>query len=560
MTTDNTPDTPLDAPEQPSANRILLASLAGWAGLVLLAAYLLYWAVTGNWFDLVAKILLIVTLLALGAFGLMNPQGIIDLVTGRGTRSILSTVLLLALGIGIIAAVNILYGEIGKRQPAAVLSADLTEGKQNSLSPQSIKAAQELKSQTNVYEFFTQRTADDLTQQRTADNLVKQYQKYTDKLTIHVVNPDADPATASQYGLTKANVVVFDNGTHRETAPTNDETGFTGSLLRLYNNVKKTVAFLNVPSLLSLGGSAAPQAVPASVLSSGLQQDDYTVLAPYNLVVSPTISPKDVDVMIVPPAPTGQTLSDTAVRALSDYLDKGGHVLLIGDPLAAPLPAALLQKYGLSEARGVIVENNQQNIWGQSQAQLLYQTYPANTITTSMNNVPTAFRVVEPIVVATTTVAGFTTSPIIQSNADAAYGVIQTSGGQAQLVPQPNGPKGPYNIGVSVEQTITATNNFTDTNAPKPTQTRLVVFGDYDFLGDDLTSQQGNGLGNLDLFKNTVNWLSQSEERISIRPKDTTTRSIVLSAESQNLISWSTIVVLPALILLGGGIVWWRRR
>jgi ABC-type uncharacterized transport system involved in gliding motility auxiliary subunit len=87
--------------------------------------------------------------------------------------------------------------------------------------------------------------------------------------------------------------------------------------------------------------------------------------------------------------------------------------------------------------------------------------------------------------------------------------------------------------------------------------TRLVVVGDADFLSDDLTSQP---IGNLDLFYNTVNWLSQSEERISVRPKDTTARQLFLSGEQSNLIAWSTIVFLPLLVLLGGGYVWWRRR
>jgi ABC-type uncharacterized transport system involved in gliding motility auxiliary subunit len=160
--------------------------------------------------------------------------------------------------------------------------------------------------------------------------------------------------------------------------------------------------------------------------------------------------------------------------------------------------------------------------------------------------------------VPTSTITGFTVTPFLQSSSDAVYGVISgTTGTQQQIRVDPNGPAAPLNIGVTVETTVDTTTPVTGSETTKPPVTRLVVVGDADFLSDDLTSQP---IGNLDLFYNTVNWLSQSEERISVRPKDTTARQLFLSGEQSNLIAWSTIVFLPLLVLLGGGYVWWRRR
>jgi ABC-type uncharacterized transport system involved in gliding motility auxiliary subunit len=176
-----------------------------------------------------------------------------------------------------------------------------------------------------------------------------------------------------------------------------------------------------------------------------------------------------------------------------------------------------------------------------------------------MNNVPTIYGAAEPIVVATTTITGFTTTPYIQSSSTAQYAVIKAdaSGNQSQLALDPNGPQAPMNIAVAVEQTVEDTGNFTSTETTKPQVTRLAVIGDYDMLSDQLISQAP---GNLDMFNNTVNWLSQSEERISVRPKDTTPRQLTMTEQQQSLIAWSTIVFLPVLVLLGGGLVWWRRR
>ncbi len=551
--------TPADGPgsvEPVSPSRALIANAAGWLGLVLIVVYLAYLAVTGQSFDLPGKVLLILALMALGTFGLMNPQGIIDITTGRSTRNVLGTALMLALAIGILGALNILYGEIGKRVPTAILRADLTAGKQNTLSGQAIGVARALDKPVNVYGFFTQRAATDISAQRDADNLLKEYAKYTDKLKVQYIDPDVNPTLAIQYGLTKANTVVFDNGTRHETATANTEEGFTGALLQLKNNVKKTITVLNVPSLLSFGAGGSQTAAPASVAYGDLTKENYTVLQPYDLVVSPTISPLQVDVLIVPPAPPKQPLGDVAVRAVSDYLDKGGHVLLIGDPLAAPLPAALLQKYGLSEApdRVLVGEQDPSNSFGQSGLQLLYRAYGSSTITRDMSGVPTAFRQAEPILSASTPITGFTVTPLVPTSATAVL-VSFKDPNKPQV--QTNGPPAPYNIGVTVEQTIAASTDYTSTQATTPLQTRLVVIGDYDWLGDDLVSQP---VGNLDLFKNTVNWLSQSEDRIAVRPKSTVDRTLVLSNEQNSLIAWSTIVFLPILTLLGGLYVWWRRR
>jgi ABC-type uncharacterized transport system involved in gliding motility auxiliary subunit len=535
--------------------RTLIATIAGWVGLALIIGAILYWLVTGNP-DLTFRIALILGLLGLGAFGLLNPQGIIEIVAGRGTRNILGTALVVVLGLGILIAINVIYTEIGKRQPAALLRADLTAGQTNSLSPQSIRVAQDLTQTVTVYGFFR---ASESSAQNTAANLLKEYQKYTNKLNVQMVDPDVHPELAIQFQLTHSSVVIFAEGKHQETAASTSETDFTGALLRLRNNVQKKIAILNIPSPLSFSSGGSQQSVAATLADSGLAKENYIVLPPYNLVVSPTISVKDVDVMIVPPPNPNTTVPDNAVRALSDYLDQGGHVLMIGDPQAGPLPAAILHKYGLTEGRGIIVEQSQQNVWGQSPVQVLVTTYPSFTITRDMNNVPTAYYIAEPIIVPTTTITGFTSTPFIQSSATAVYGEItQDQSGQTTLQPVAGGPAPPYNIGVAVEQTVDAATNYTDTQTTKPQVTRLVVIGDYDFVSDQITGQVASS--NLDMFYNTVNWLSQSEERISVRPADTTDRTITMSGQTQNLIAWSTIVFLPVLVLIGGGIVWWRRR
>jgi ABC-type uncharacterized transport system involved in gliding motility auxiliary subunit len=71
----------------------------------------------------------------------------------------------------------------------------------------------------------------------------------------------------------------------------------------------------------------------------------------------------------------------------------------------------------------------------------------------------------------------------------------------------------------------------------------------------------GLGLsGNRDLFMNMINWLSSDEDLISIRPKDPDDRRLNMNQSQMNLMFFGSVIGLPALMLLAGISVWWRRR
>ena len=99
---------------------------------------------------------------------------------------------------------------------------------------------------------------------------------------------------------------------------------------------------------------------------------------------------------------------------------------------------------------------------------------------------------------------------------------------------------------------VTGTNTTTQTH-----RMRLVVTEDADFAGDPFVQSFPN---NSTLFTNIVNWLAESESRITIPPRDTTTRTIDLNAAQGNIIFTTSVLLLPFLVLALGGVVWWRRR
>jgi ABC-type uncharacterized transport system involved in gliding motility auxiliary subunit len=88
------------------------------------------------------------------------------------------------------------------------------------------------------------------------------------------------------------------------------------------------------------------------------------------------------------------------------------------------------------------------------------------------------------------------------------------------------------------------------------TVTRLVAIGDSDFARNDFFLGRSNG----DLFLNSVNWLSDQEFLISVRPKVSNFRVLLLSDLEWRFILISSVGLLPILIISLGGITWWLRR
>ena len=147
------------------------------------------------------------------------------------------------------------------------------------------------------------------------------------------------------------------------------------------------------------------------------------------------------------------------------------------------------------------------------------------------------------------------TSP--QSWAETDIKALLTSG-QVSLDEAKGDKKGPVSIGavVSAASGAAADAAKPPADAPSKAETRVAVIGDSDFAAN-----AGLGIqGNRDLFMNTIGWLSQQENLISIRPKEADDRRITLTATQQNNIMWLSLLIIPGCIFASGVYTWWRRR
>jgi len=87
-------------------------------------------------------------------------------------------------------------------------------------------------------------------------------------------------------------------------------------------------------------------------------------------------------------------------------------------------------------------------------------------------------------------------------------------------------------------------------------ETRLVLFGDSDFVTNGFFNASGDG----DLALSTIAWLSEQEELVSIRPKSSQPRIVVLSREQVLYYFFTIVAVAPLAITIVGVAIWWRRK
>jgi hypothetical protein len=170
----------------------------------------------------------------------------------------------------------------------------------------------------------------------------------------------------------------------------------------------------------------------------------------------------------------------------------------------------------------------------------IIQQYEPHVITRDLGGITTLFPITRSVDVTKPAPAGVNVTPLARTSPDSWGETDREALAQGTAKPDPQDPKGPLSVAV------VATRD----------KARLVVYGTSNLA----TNQFLNLQGNRDFFLNTVSWLAEEEDQISVRPKDSRQNPIFLSARQGQLVFWLPVIVLPGLVLAGGVIAVVRRR
>ncbi len=437
------------------------------------------------------------------------------------------------------------------------LRVDFTEAKLHSLSDQTIQVLKNLKKDVQVKGFFRESNYG----RAKMDDLLKTYGYYSSKLKYEFIDPDKNPALVKAYNVTQDGTSVLEcaGQENRITAATEED--LTNAIIKVTRETRKVIYFLEGH------GEAAIEETGDSGYS--FAKDELAKLSyevkKLPLAVSETF-PADCAVLVVP-GPRKDLLPNE-LETIESYIGRGGRVLFMLDPGSAPDLAPLLLKYGVKLGDGVVVDAVSR-MFGADYTMPVITDYEYSPITRSFRYA-TFFPYARPVDPADQKPEGAVVATLGKTspNSWAEMNLEEEMKSKRVTLEKDKDKQGPLSLAVTV--TLPAKEEPKTEAAPAggPSQpaapeaaapkkeARLAVFGDSEFAANQYYNLSGNG----NLFLNTVNWLAEESDLISIQPKTSSPRALMLTPSQGRLIFFFSVLILPLAVLVIGVSVWLKRR
>jgi ABC-type uncharacterized transport system involved in gliding motility auxiliary subunit len=506
---------------------VTLASLAAAAGLYI---------VQRQW-NLYLQISLGLFVIGLAVYVVLDPDSIRKLLTGRQARYGSNALILAIAFLGILVVVNYLAYKNTKRW-------DLTADQSNTLAKETLDVLKSLPDTVLAKAFFTS----DATIAASKENAKSLLDKYVfdggGKFQYEFIDPNKDPVTAQDAGISKDGSIVLYMGKAEQSVSTVSETELTGAMVRLMNPSAHVVYFLTGHGEFPIDGSSDQS---FTQLSTALTSRNYKV-STLNLLATSQI-PQDASVIVV--AGPKKPLTDAEVALLDTFTKNGGSVVVMEDPvidtqfgdLPDPLANDLAQNYGIILGNNVVVDAYGYQAFQNPYFAVGYQ-YATHVITQKMSTMGTGFQSARSVTVDDSVGTDYTKTQLILT-VDQSWGETDMASIQNNSVKYDQGADlvGPVSLAVVAEG--------------KNNGGRLVVFGDSDFA----TNAYYGFYGNSDMIVNSIDWAAKLENLISLTPKTAVNRTLVQpQAYTMGLILLGSMVVLPGIVLVAGIGSWVARR
>ena len=445
------------------------------------------------------------------------------LIYGSGTLiSLVST-------LGIIIAINYLLFRTDVRF-------DVTRGKLHTVSAQTIRVLNSVEDGIEITGFFKETGVD----RSGFQDLAKEYPRRNDNIKVSVVNPDKEPGIAKKYGVNEYGSVVISRGDNvvklRLTDPitggilNNSEEEITNAILKLTRESQKTLYILTGNGQRDMGNSVDAEGLGLlrkTIIDEGYGVKEFLILRGEEL-------PRENSILFV--AAPKKAFSLKEIQYIKNYLDGGGRAVFMIEPRSGKEIASILNGYGFELSDDVIIDPSSKLEGGGDIAPIV-SDYPYHEITEDFR-----FATIFPYSRSLDAVNGSYTSTVLANSGE--YSWAETNfelfdEGVAQK--EESDKSGPLGVAAVGENG----NNG-----------RIAVFGSADFVSNIFLEFSGNR----DFFLNTLNWVSGDENLISIRPKTLNTGNLTITSRQVDLIFIFIVVVIPAVILISGVAIWWKRR
>lgn len=408
---------------------------------------------------------------------------------------------------------------------------DWTSEGLNSLSDQSVKALENVKTDTDLVLLYRKGENDETTRRQVSD-LAGLYSGVNKNLHLKVYNALERPDLAQKYEYKTGPYGLFlvQGEKHMKVdQPTEEE--MTRALLRFAREKKKIVYFITGHGEHDTGLTGAES---ISQFKSDLDQS-YDVKK-LELFKDPKI-PADADLVVIAGPRQAYLASET--EALRDYAKRGGHLLVFLDPDAPHGLAGLTKTFGIEYQNNYVLDPRAQ-IPGAGNIAALGSVFSKSAEATKpLTTGFTVFLIASGLKKAPDASKDMMLDEIVKSD-ETPIATNQLTSNPTVRVP------GPHTLGMLSKGKMPGSEK----------EFEVIVFGDSDFLRDNLYRSNLNR----DLAMNSVSSLAKDSALVSIRPKQPKGSQLSMTQTQLMIVLFGFLLPVPILMFFTSGLLWWRRK
>ena len=441
---------------------------------------------------------------------------------------------------------------------------DLTKEGIYTLSDQTVQVLGRLKKDVKVFAFFASYDDEYVPVKET----LERYAKHGPRLSFVMVDPQLRDDLVEKYKVTSRGArVVITSGDQEARVKDLSEEELTHAIIKVAEETAKHIYFLTghgEPDIDDDKAAEGYKTIAEAIRAEGYEVDKLSLLqlgsdaakdgkvslkADAKPVAGEALEiPAKVSVLVIP-APRS-LLFEPEIKAVEDYLMRGGRVVVMVEPNQESGLESVLKQWKVEPQKDIIIDTNVLNrLVGLGPASPMVVPADDEHPITKNQSAPTIMSTARSLTILKGGEPGVETTPLVVTS-ESAWGETNAVDGTASKDDKDN--PGPLNAGVVAVKAIPATDALRLSD-----EARLVVFGDSDWVNNGFEQKPGNA----DLFLNTVNWLAEQTEKITIRPKTRAASQLFLSVDQLGNLKFFSMDILPVLLVATGlGIVMLRRQ
>lgn len=378
---------------------------------------------------------------------------------------------------------------------------------------------------------------------------INKYASLSDKIHIKWIDPVLHPSALTKYGTEENNIVISCKKTNRTTTVSFDD--ILVSSASYYSTSSSASSFDGDGQLTSALNYVTSDKEYKAYYTSGhgessLSSEVTSLLTKSRvstsnlLLMTATSIPDDCDLLIIDGATSDFTKDE--VKLLSSYLKKGGKVVT----LLAQTNKSMKNLYGLLKDYGLTVQSGYIADTERSYQGNYYYLIPNLSVSGDMASGISSNSVMM------INSKGMTQSTPARDSISTDSFMTTSSNGYA--VTEKKQTQGTYVLGATSTESVKVKNS----KGKKITkESRLTVYGSNMLIDEQITSSFSS-LENLTLFTNSVTASLDNADNVSISPKSLEVSYNTIAHPGP--FSILVVFVIPVGLIIGGFIVWFRRR